>query len=91
VDNRNIPVFLWNKDHTMTNNYDGGDTDRPMPHDLDYPPTAPTRREEDASSVRSRLVGNLRDSMTEAQNLANIYHNLARQLELQIVLVETKR
>jgi hypothetical protein len=75
----------------VTNSYDPGDTNRPMPHDLDYPPMAPARRETDAGSIRSRLISNLQASMTDAQDLANVYSNLARQLELQIVLVETKK
>lgn len=80
----------------MTNNYDAQDLDaHPQYHDPQHQtyqsPGPVTRREEDASSIRSRLVGNLQQSMAEAQNLANIYLNLARQLELQIVLVETKK
>ena len=69
----------------MTNSYDAQDLDQPQQYQ------APARRDEDIGSIRSRLINNLRDSMTEAQNLANVYSNLARQLELQIVLVDTKK
>ena len=69
----------------MTNAYDSQDLDQIQQYQ------SPSRRETDAGSIRSRLISNLQASMTDAQDLANVYSNLARQLELQIVLVETKR
>lgn len=73
----------------MSNNYDADHAQDLDDRQQQY--ATPMRNLDDIGSVRSRLIGNLRESQAEAQNLANIYGNLARQLELQIVLVETKR
>ena len=81
----------------MSNSYDVQDPGRwpegrETPRDLDTQQLQPpARRDTDARSIRSRLIGNLQASMADAQDLANVYSNLARQIELQIILVETKQ